>query len=129
MSDEALEVAAMWWWEQFRGAPKDAGASDFESAIASNLAHRLGGRHAMSESPAAFVHAVLAAYQREPFTFLEADYDPQPRLAELMRVAGINTQRCPWKTIMWLEDGRVTVSHGYRAPLETLWPRPAEVTS
>jgi hypothetical protein len=49
-------------------------------------------------------------------SILGVDYGPDAILAGAAREAGLDCQ-FPWKTVMWIEDGHVSVRNGYGAPI------------
>jgi len=59
---------------------------------------------------------------------LSTDYGPGGLIRQAAITAGV-TPDCPpfpMKTCMWIDDDKVTVSHGYSAPVVQLWPEEPE---
>ena len=56
---------------------------------------------------------------------VSVDYGPCQVLSDALARAGgrDNGITCfPWKTVMWVDPGKVTVRHGYAAPVKTIYP-------
>jgi hypothetical protein len=53
---------------------------------------------------------------------ISVDYGPEPILREAAELAGINRNRFPIKTVMWLSPGLVKVACGYRAAETVIYP-------
>jgi hypothetical protein len=114
--EKMLDAAADWWFAQFQNPTKDNGASDFANLMAQGMALELANSTPCPTDPRPFGDALKKAYADRPFNTLSADYAPGGPLADAMDTAGISRERAPWKTVMWLELGRVVVRAGYGAP-------------
>lgn len=53
---------------------------------------------------------------------LSVDYGPDYILGRLAQETEVSTNGFPWKTTMWIEKGKVSVSAGYAAPEEIIFP-------
>lgn len=128
MRAEAM-TAAKWWADKLRGPAKmDAGSSidghrDTNLEMAEVMATML---HATEERPASDadkLEAAIAAWVDERLAkatyaiTLSTDYGPDYELAGIARSAGIGLGMAslPWKTVMWIRAGDVSVSEGYGA--------------
>lgn len=136
---EEVEAAAAWWADVLRGPPiKDNG--DEMQSVMGTLAGALHGPPA-EEQIAAFereLRAVaetmaerLRSYEREHrgedhfLLVIDTDYGPGGVLLRALVASdqmGRLAPLLPWKTTMTVTPGKVSVSKGYGAPEQTIYP-------
>lgn len=127
---KAAEFAAGWWAEQLAGVPRfDNGDKSRMGGLTMLMA--LSARASMADPSddtlAKFREALVTRLMEHsetewPFAF-GVGYGPDGILADAAEEAGLNAgePRWPWKTMMWIRAGQVTVSAGYGAKHEHLY--------
>lgn len=132
------EAAAQWWADELRhGALLDNGDDNtttlvsllivkqeipedqivhFQEVLAGLIRERLGpsAQESLERGDPAF-----GSYGR----IISVDYHPDRILSEAADIAGIpvSISTFPWKTMMHVSVGSVTVAHGYGAPFESIY--------
>ena len=127
MSSQEAIAAAVEWWANVLSNPAKFDNGDVLSGIFAAWAAK--GLEPLSGSTLdAFREALTATLAESHPWCLGTDYDPDGILREAALSAGIPKHelglRFPCKTMMWLEDGKVSVAHGYRAPIEVVYEDP-----
>jgi len=125
-----VACAAKWWADQLRGDPMHDAGDAMMNAMAAWASGRISR---LSE-------ADILRFEQELETVLQAyvikkgwhpdrpgwgnrdvgtDYHPDGTLDQAAQAAGLGdlSLQLPYKTMMWVNPGSVTVSRGYRAPV------------
>lgn len=136
--DKEAAAAAKWWADELRrGAKLDNGDALsnamggvfrtpaqppekidlFEKALTRIIAERFekSASEAVAEGNPLWGRALRV---------VAVDYGPCKELADAAEEAGMTHYRTttfPWKTVMWISPGEVTVSHGYGAKAVTIY--------
>ncbi len=127
MEDE-IRAAVEWWKGVLRRPPRHDNGEEMQSAFANVLAANLEPlpEEQVERFGVALADGLVGFVRPERNNYLAVDYAPKGILLEAAEKAGIEIGnldlRFPFKTGMWIEPGRVTVSCGYRAPLERIYP-------
>lgn len=130
---DQIDRAVLWWGRSLE-KPKFDNLGDrggtFQEEMPSILATMTRAKSGPTEEQIAMFRMKLdellssdSVQAREAFQRgLHVDYDPDRILAVALDHAGIapGLTSLPWKTNMWFRDGKVTVSHGYGAPIEEI---------
>ncbi len=116
-----VQAAAGWWAKIIGDAPQDNGEA-FQSALMTAFR----GKSEIADEQREQFKALLAEKiaSRRPWC-LGVDYDPCPILRDAATEAGIAVRFCctfPVKTCMWIKEGEVSVSCGYGAKVEVIYP-------
>jgi hypothetical protein len=136
--EREIATAAKWWADQLP-APKaslavQAGAGPEDvigNPVAQGLFSMLATKEAEAVTPerveafrvALADHLRSVASQAPYRRTLATDYGPDAELGDALDAAGLNGRSMtllPLKTVMWVKEGSVRVSKGYRAPIEDL---------
>ncbi len=127
---EYNKVAAKWWADKLR----NVGLGNFDngdSSSAGGLAMILAGMLAMDTKPSdesidlfekELAETIKEQVESRGSMTLSVDYGPDYILGSLAEKTGVSTNGFPWKTTMWVRSNEVTVSAGYAAPAETIFP-------
>lgn len=127
---EYNKVAAKWWADKLRNVTLGNFNNGDESS-AGGLAMLLAGMLAMDSQPSD--EAIDLFEERLADTIkervescgsmtLSVDYGPDYILGSLAQETGVSTNGFPWKTTMWVESNKVSVSAGYAAPCKVIYP-------
>lgn len=123
LTDDQIRVAVDWWAKSIRDPEYNNGDDSFTGAMTKSLAQMISDVHPVTEEAIEkFKVALTHLLKTTSLRFLSTDYGPGRDLALCADVAEVDYSRFPWKTCMWLDEGKVIVSAGYQAPIETLWP-------
>lgn len=128
---EYVKVAVNWWANAIVNPKFDNGDDKNTGTMAFFLAMMVNSKSSISKEQIDIFKKELADIIVEEMEFswngecsLDVDYQPDMLLYEAAREAGINSDmRFPWKTHMYISKDKVSVSEGYRSPLETLWEK------
>ena len=120
--EKEAEVAASLWKENVGPSTKQNNGDFFQSFLMSMLS----SYGSLTEEQKQHFEEVLKAkiieeMNRMGRVTLSVDYGPCMMLAESADEAGIDYSMFPCKTTMWISDGKVSVSHGYRADVKDLY--------
>ena len=96
--NEYSKVAANWWAKRLVGAPEEKVAM-FEEKL---------------------TEAIDNEVNKCPYFSLTSDFTPCCFLSDIAKECGISISLFPWKTIMNIKNGRVTVNYGYGVRPEVL---------
>lgn len=114
------ETAAEWWTEQLRGPVHNDNGEAYQSVFGSLIANMYP---APTEAQlATFKDELVARLTQElarcgtQWYTIGVDYDPCRVLAEAADAANINYARFPWKTHLYVIEGKLEVSSGYGQP-------------
>lgn len=125
-----IEVAAKWWTDILQKEPSHDNKDAFQSAFANNIASTLKPltEKQLKVFKEALVDAITKHIERNEvwdsaLRVIGTDYGPDKILAEAAEKAKIDqaSLRLPWKTLMWIDPGRVSVAQGYGAPVEAIY--------
>lgn len=131
---EYNKVAAKWWADKFR----NVGPGNFnngDSSSAGGMAMIMATMLAMDSEPSAqaidlfeqkLADTIKEHVESRGSMTLSVDYGPDYILGSLARETGVSTNGFPWKTTMWVEKDKVSVSAGYAAPTKIIFPKYAE---
>lgn len=132
---EAL-AAGKWWGDQLRGKPNqdigDNGLTGAMFAMLTAMTHEETPSTDADKFAAAVAEYVSRRLERgDDSITISTDYDPGYELSQIADECGVNIYggKLPAKTYMWIDSDAVSVSCGYRAPVEHLYPIPAKVES
>lgn len=105
-------------WKQMLRDPKYDNGDNSVSGIATKfLAHKIR-KHVTEETLGVFggklVESLLEMFKERDYVYLEVDYHPCQALDEAAKYAGMVVE-FPWKTLVTVERGHVSVRYGYRA--------------
>lgn len=133
MRSDSAKVAAKWWADQLRnGSKMDNGAYDFANVMSMAMLSMENAKERRERDPSKidlFEDALARRFEaiddaRWPFpiSIAAVDYDPDRHLVEAAEEAGLSLGMAslPVKTSMYSCNGKISVSCGYRAPLEEL---------
>lgn len=134
MRDET-KAAVDWWGEAIRQAKFDNGDPSLAGGMTTMLANMLSRQHPVTDEQveafkvalAPCIDKMLDGADPEDPSFgsysrtLGVDYGPDRALATAAKECGIDYSRFPCKTVMWINPGHVSVSHGYGAPVEDVF--------
>lgn len=113
-----IECAAKWWRSRVESSSAQDNGDPEQSALATLVS-------LMMPTPTQEQAEVFECELRTQlqvcaesggFMHLGVDYGPGLMLREAIEASGVNPQRLPIKTNMWIKPGSVRVSWGYRAP-------------
>lgn len=120
LTTEQIEVAVDWWADVIQQPKFDNG----DNSVAGGMCMMLALKNASGVSPEqveAFKSALSKRLTGEDEYFtLGSDYGPEIVLDDVFSEAGISKSNCPWKTVMYFQNGGVSVSYGYRADKKKL---------
>jgi len=127
---EYNKVAAKWWADKLR----NVGLGNFDNGDKSEagfFAMLMGSMLAMDTQPAVetidkfeerLAETIKEQVETRGSMTLSVDYGPDYILGSLAQETGVSTNGFPWKTTMWIEANKVSVSAGYAAPMENIFP-------
>ncbi len=123
MDKKTAKRAAKWWSDHLRhGAPMDNGDTSPNGPMTMMLGTLVQDRMRSQITPEAIDRfeqelAEIIVEEAGEYTFMHigVDYHPDGVLAQAANRARIDVDfALPWKTSMWIEKDRITVSLGYR---------------
>lgn len=131
---EQIQAAADWWGERLTNcrhsglSAQERGRPEKDSYQFAEMLMTIARPSVTDEQIERFKSALVSALAADTYEarygVLDVDYGPCKLLSDALEAAEIpNRSTLPIKTIMWLRDGTVTVSYGYGAPIETIYPR------
>lgn len=125
--EQMIEVATDWWVSALGGPKFDNGDRSANGAMATALATISATKPtsaALTKFRAAMVN-YLTKHPRVHSLCLDVDYGPGWELSAIANAAGTLGLSFPWKTTMWLdwERGTVSVRYGYGAEVQELTHR------
>ncbi len=137
LTDRQIEVAVEWWARVLENpkfqtlSPEERRDPASRGAAAAEMIATAFHESPLSEQLEKFKEELakgLRNASKHERRWLSVDYGPCGLLGDAAERAGmvVGIQTFPWKTCMRLDDGRVSVSYGYRAEEETLYS-PEEV--
>lgn len=121
---EEIKVAAKWWADQLRSNPKHDNGDALHNVMFAILANHL--TPLSNEQVEKFEQELISRLEKTDHLYhIGVDYGADLRLRESCEAAGIDCEnRFPVKSSMWFEPGKVSVSRGYRAPIEVIYEEP-----
>ena len=127
-TEDMITAAADWWTKAIEMPLFNNGDDSAQGGMAAALAMMDNKPKAdadLEKFRAGFIVQMKADFAdgRAP-RIVGVDYGPDMWLKGVAERAGIATSISdwPWKTVMWLTDGKVTVSAGCGAPIEQIFP-------
>ena len=131
---DAAAAAAKWFADCLRAPARQDNGDAFQSAFASFVADKtfeMPTEEQLSRFEdllAETIRAGMARHHSSPF-MIGVDYGPDHYLATVYSsvFGNANITTFPCKTMMLCTADFVTVSCGYRAPSEVIWPRKADL--
>ena len=128
--EKYYDVASKWWADKLRSvSPGNFNNGDSSSigGMAMILATILAEDSKPSNEAIDLFEEKLAAtikkdVEKRGSMTLSVDYNPDWVLSGIAQEAGVSTSGFPWKTTMWIEGEKVSVSAGYGAPIENIFP-------
>lgn len=120
--EQEINAAVAWWCQRLREQPNhNTGDADLNFCIHMFTFEQY--EPLPEEKIQAFSTALRELLLTAPPNTISTDYAPEDELRDATRLAGIDHAeiRFPIKTVMWLEDGCVSVKCGYGAPFETIY--------
>ena len=118
MDKRVAETAAHWWADFLRHAgPMDNGELGMV-AIMGKMAQKQALAGITPEQADVFEACLVAVLEplSERYTTVGVDYHPDGILQDAAKRAGIDVDYAlPWKTMMWIESGKISVAVGYGA--------------
>lgn len=136
--DNEIRAAVDWWAERLARNEFQDNGDDYQSVFATLVASETDVpnerqlqmfRDILTASIKAKITGAGSWNVDEPMwgactegRCIGVDYGPEPLLRDAATSAGINTNRFPIKTCMWISPGTVKVSHGYRAQDKQIYP-------
>ena len=126
---EYNKVAAKWWADKLRNVSLgnfDNGDSSSTGCMAMFLAALLAMDSQPSDVAIDLFEEKLAETIKEQVKVcgsmtLSVDYRPDDTLGSIAQQTGVSPNVFPWKTTMWIEMDKVSVSDGYAAPCEIIF--------
>jgi len=124
-----IEAAVNWWADKLN-ACKQSGLSEEERRDPANRSYELAEMlmtlcrpEVSAEQVEKFKQSLATQIEGKKPYCLSVDYGPDMTLGQALRDAAIPITHgtLPIKTNMWLQDGKVEVSYGYGAPIETIF--------
>lgn len=137
--EKEIQVAAKWWADQLRTKARQDNGDFMHNAMMAILTRQ---QQPIEKQKGDLFEAKLIElltkernerqsatnvneYYRNGMSCLSVDYGADLTLRKAAEEAGVDIDmRLPVKTNMWIEQGKVSVSCGYRAPIEILYSEP-----
>lgn len=127
MNKETAQKAAKWWADQLRGNAKlDNGDNSLTGAMTLGLAAMLQEAERQKQSPELVnkfeLELTNVIMEQDRIWTIGVDYHPDGILQEAADRAGLplGMTTLPWKTVMWIEEEKVSVRNGYGAGVTVL---------
>lgn len=121
ITEEMVNKAVAWWVNEIaHGGKLDNGDTSQSGGMAMMLGLLLQSRNLPTQTQLNQFKTELKKLilEHNPYT-IGCDYGPDWLLGEAASKANIDSSVFPWKTVMWLQDGTVSVACGYCAsPVE-----------
>ena len=118
-----IDTAATWWAENLGSKSKqdngDLFMSMFKTMMVSDIEITEEQKQVFFEALRQELKVEMERAWNNRVT-LDVDYSPDFKLATAAAKTDIDEMLFPMKTTMWIEPGKVSVSCGYRAPVEYL---------
>jgi hypothetical protein len=136
INEDQLQAAVSWWANKLSSCKFDTLGSTRQDPqnhrveMAEMLA-QMNKRSCSQEQIDLFqqnlaeeIRAALANRSDQYSFAVGVDYHPDAILSDALRAAGIqeNMSTPPWKTMMWIEKGKVAVRYGYGAEIQVIFP-------
>ncbi len=124
------KVAARWWADKLRNV-EPGNFDNGDKSGAGSFAMLMYSMLAMSKQPATetidkfeerLAETIKEQVEARGSMTLSVDYGPDDILGSLAQESGVSTNGFPWKTTMRIETNKVSVSAGYAAPVENIFP-------
>ena len=120
MTDEQIErvseVASNWWADVIQHPKFDGGSDSAEMVMAQIMANNLTRPLAPIEVDLfkdVLKQLIKTGVEHMAHVSINCDYAPCDILSYAAEQSGIPLQNFPWKTHMWITDGRISVQYGY----------------
>ena len=129
LDEKNARLAAKWWADRLRaGAKLDHGPKSMTDMFAIGMGAMLqknAAKGRTEEQVQIFEDALCEELLTHKFwtnCIMGVDYHPQPIFERAAETAGIKLSGgcLPWKTHMYIIDGEIQVSYGYRAPMKKI---------
>lgn len=114
----AAAAASRWWEAVLVGGPKQ---DNGEPSAIQELLKQVDNK--VSPYFAAMLEAKIDKFGID---YIDVDYDPCVLLHQVAEESGSNILKWPWKTGMWMEQGKVVVRYGYGAEDREVWSAPQD---
>lgn len=124
------KVAAKWWADKLRKVvPRNYDIGDTSST--GGMVMLLASVLAMNSQPSdkainlfeeRLADTIKKHVEDNCSMTLSVDYGPDYILDKLAQETGVSANRFPKKTTMWIKKDKVSVSVGYAAPRQTIFP-------
>jgi hypothetical protein len=105
-------------WKQMLREPKYDNGDGSLSGLATKALAASIRKHVTEETLGVFgghlVDSLMEMFKTRDYVYLEVDYNPCLTLHEAAKYAGMVVE-FPWKTLVTVERGHVSVKYGYRA--------------
>lgn len=131
---EYNKVAAKWWADKLRNV--DPGNFDnVDNSSVCNLVIILATISALDSEPSSkaidlfeekLADTIKEHVENHSSMTLSVDYGPDYILGSIAHETGVSTNVFPWKTTMWIQKDKVSISAGYAAPTKTIFPESSE---
>lgn len=128
MTSVEAQTAARWWAEQIRNGTKLDNGEPMHGVLGALLqsAQPTIDPELIDAYEAALAVSIERNHRNRDGEWFRSgfgvDYHPDQILSAPLESVGIRESMTtlPWKTVMWISDGSVRVSHGYRADIVEL---------
>ncbi len=124
--EQLSESAAVWWAEKLQTPKFDNGGTDPGNQLAQLITasmHKEQPGDKASKFKEALKEAIAERLEMTSYMSFGVDYHPDRILTDALSKATIKNDMStlPWKTNMWIKDGKVEVRYGYGAPIEVVY--------
>lgn len=118
MDRETAIKAAKWWSDKLKCNSHSNGDDSFASVMADHLA----SKNSVSEEQfTTFETYLIDDILKCDRIVLRCDYGPDIKLSAAAEKAGIDRNKFPWKTSMYIDYDIISVSDGYGAGREVIY--------
>jgi len=127
MTEEMARAAARWWRDKIDGGARhdngDDGAASRLACLMADCLNTPTDKERLDVFEIELTRALMKKGEDWDSFSIGSDYGPEGLLFWAAKAAGINGMNFPFKTWMWLyvSDGEVVVSDGYREPPRVIW--------